>query len=119
MRITETVYVRMDAELKHNAEAVLKALGIRPSWVIHMLYEQIVKRGGLPFKVNYPGIVFRDGEYYQGTVLKGSDETGGDESKDDEKLYTKTDIDELFEWECGHCIYGGSINRTERPVFRK
>ena len=49
MSNTTAVYARIDNELKENAEAILKELGITPSSLITMLYSQIVLQQGLPF----------------------------------------------------------------------
>ena len=51
---TSVVYVRIDTKLKDNAESILAQLGVTPSNVIHMLYNQIVLRRGIPFELNLP-----------------------------------------------------------------
>lgn len=48
------VYVRMDTELKENAESILKQLGLTPSAAIQMYYSQIVLRKGIPLDVALP-----------------------------------------------------------------
>ena len=45
------VYVRMDAELKEAAEAILDQLGISASGAVQMLYRQIIINRGLPFEL--------------------------------------------------------------------
>lgn len=49
-----TVQSRMDPELKKNAEAILKKLGLTSSQAINALYSQIVLVKGLPFDVRLP-----------------------------------------------------------------
>lgn len=44
------VRVRIEPELKENAEHILKELGIRPSDAINMFYHQVELTGGLPFQ---------------------------------------------------------------------
>jgi len=44
------VRVRIEPELKENAEHILKELGIRPSDAINMFYHQVERTGGLPFQ---------------------------------------------------------------------
>lgn len=55
MANTTAVYVRIDTELKENAEEILSKLGITPSGAIQMLYSQIVLRRGMPFELKLPG----------------------------------------------------------------
>ncbi len=54
MAKTTTISVRMDAELKANAEGILSALGLTPSQAISVFYKQITYRHGLPFPVQIP-----------------------------------------------------------------
>ena len=51
---SSAVYVRMNPDLKENAEAILAQLGISPSSAIQMLYSQIVLNRGLPFTPRIP-----------------------------------------------------------------
>ena len=43
------VYVRMDANLKKQAEAILDELGISAAGAVQMLYKQIIMNQGIPF----------------------------------------------------------------------
>lgn len=54
MANTAAVYVRIDTNLKENAEEILSRLGISPSSAIQMLYSQIVLTKGLPFVPRLP-----------------------------------------------------------------
>ena len=49
---TANIYVRIEPELKEEAEGILAALGIPASNAITMFYKQIVLRKGLPFVVS-------------------------------------------------------------------
>ena len=49
---TANIYVRIEPELKEEAEGILTALGIPASNAITMFYKQIVLRKGLPFVVS-------------------------------------------------------------------
>ncbi len=51
---TNALYVRMDAQLKGNAEDILRSLGISPSSAVQMFYRQIILQRGLPFDVRLP-----------------------------------------------------------------
>ena len=51
---TETIRARVEPELKHEAEALLKALGLSATDAITMFYRQVTLRRGLPFDVRLP-----------------------------------------------------------------
>ena len=45
---------RVEPELKREAEAVLKALGLNASEAITLFYRQVALRRGLPFEIKLP-----------------------------------------------------------------
>ena len=49
------VMVRVEPEIKAQAEAVLDKLGLPVSVVINSLYRQIIMQHGLPFALTIPG----------------------------------------------------------------
>ncbi len=52
------INVRIEPELKEEAEAILSKVGLSPSSAINMFYKQIVLHKGLPFEVLLPeGII--------------------------------------------------------------
>ncbi len=51
MAKTESLYVRMEPELKEQAEGILSSLGISASSAINMFYRQIVLKRGIPFEL--------------------------------------------------------------------
>ena len=51
---TANLYVRIEPELKKEAETILGGLGVPVSNAINMFYRQIVLHRGLPFDVRYP-----------------------------------------------------------------
>jgi len=51
---TETIRARVEPALKHEAEAILKALGLSATDAITMFYRQVTLRRGLPFDVRLP-----------------------------------------------------------------
>ena len=51
---TQTVYTRIEPELKANVEQVLSQLGLTPSDAINIFFNQIVLQQGLPFEVRMP-----------------------------------------------------------------
>ncbi|WP_099951230.1 type II toxin-antitoxin system RelB/DinJ family antitoxin [Ezakiella peruensis] len=62
MAKTESLYVRMEPELKNQAEEILSSLGISASTAINMFYRQIVLKRGIPFdlKLEEPRPLFLD-----------------------------------------------------------
>jgi DNA-damage-inducible protein J len=51
---TKTVTVRLDPELKDNAERILDELGLTVSQAISLFYRQVELHQGLPFDVRLP-----------------------------------------------------------------
>lgn len=51
---TSNLYVRIEPEVKEEAESILAALGIPASNAINMFYKQIILNRGLPFEVKIP-----------------------------------------------------------------
>ena len=54
MSKTANLYVRIEPDLKEQAEQILSALGIPASNAINMFYKQIILQKGLPFEVKLP-----------------------------------------------------------------
>lgn len=54
MAKTTNVSVRMDADLKIEAETILASLGLTTSQAISIFYKQITFQNGLPFQVKIP-----------------------------------------------------------------
>ena len=48
------LYVRIEPDVKEQAESILSALGIPASNAINMFYKQIILQRGLPFEVKLP-----------------------------------------------------------------
>jgi addiction module RelB/DinJ family antitoxin len=48
------LYVRIEPDVKEQAEKILAALGIPASNAINMFYKQIILNKGLPFEVKLP-----------------------------------------------------------------
>ncbi|GAP00286.1 type II toxin-antitoxin system RelB/DinJ family antitoxin [Fructobacillus ficulneus] len=55
MAKTSNLYVRIEPEIKDQAEKILSTLGIPASNAINMFYKQIILQGGIPFDVKVPG----------------------------------------------------------------
>lgn len=54
MAKTANLYVRIEPDVKGQAESILAALGIPASNAINMFYKQIILQRGLPFEVKMP-----------------------------------------------------------------
>jgi DNA-damage-inducible protein J len=59
MAKSETIRARVEPELKREAEAVLKALGLNASVAITLFYRQVALRRGLPFEIKLPNEMTR------------------------------------------------------------
>ncbi|WP_010249355.1 type II toxin-antitoxin system RelB/DinJ family antitoxin [Acetivibrio cellulolyticus] len=54
MAKTTNLYVRLEPELKEQAESVLEQLGIPLSNAVNIFLKQVVMHGGIPFDVKLP-----------------------------------------------------------------
>lgn len=52
--LSGVINVNVDPELKKEATAILKGLGLNMSTLINMTLAQVVKRNGVPFEVSNP-----------------------------------------------------------------
>lgn len=51
---TKQMQIRLEPELKTEAEAVLSQLGLKPTEFIRMALRQLIMRNGLPFDARLP-----------------------------------------------------------------
>ena len=54
MSRTKQMQIRIEPELKNEAEAILSRLGLKPTEYIRMALSQLVLRKGLPFDARIP-----------------------------------------------------------------
>lgn len=54
MHKSEVVRARIEPDVKHNAEEILKNLGLTNSQAIGLFYKQIIFNQGLPFDLKIP-----------------------------------------------------------------
>jgi DNA-damage-inducible protein J len=54
MTKTATITVRLDPQVKKNAETVLKALGLTTSQAINLFFAQVSLNKGIPFDLHIP-----------------------------------------------------------------
>lgn len=71
MKKTATLNLRIDPEVKHQAEAVLSKLGISMSSAIDMYLRKISSEGGIPFTLS----VASDGNKNPAAVSTGASDT--------------------------------------------
>jgi len=86
MAKTTTISVRMDAELKNDAENILVSLGLTPSQAINVFYKQITFQKGLPFPVKMPEMKLND------ITVNAMEEKDLDEYKTPSELYKDLEI---------------------------
>lgn len=60
MSKTETIRARVEPEIKHRAEAVLKNLGLSATEAITLFYHQIALQNGLPFQIKIPNALTQE-----------------------------------------------------------
>ena len=60
MANTATVHVRIDNDLKNNAEMIFAKLGLTSSDAVKLFYKQVELHGGLPFEVKIPAKTFAE-----------------------------------------------------------
>jgi len=59
MNKTAIIRVRIEPELKKEAETILQRLGVSPAEAISMFYEQVIQQERLPFDAAIPNAVTR------------------------------------------------------------
>ena len=47
----KTINIRIDSKLKRQSEKTLKKMGLNISSAVRMFLAQVVKEGGIPFKI--------------------------------------------------------------------
>ena len=57
---TANIRVRVDPELKKEAESIFSGLGLSPEEAINMFYDQVSRFRGMPFAVKIPNKEMRE-----------------------------------------------------------
>lgn len=76
MAKTSNLYVRIEPEVKEQAEIILNALGIPASNAINMFYKQIIAHRGIPFDLKLPQYEMPDASQLTGEQLNSELEIG-------------------------------------------
>lgn len=91
MAKTANLYVRIEPDVKEQAETILSALGIPASNAITMFYKQIILRRGLPFDVKMLANILLDAstlsaEQMDAELQKGYDDMQNGRTKSHKKM---------------------------------
>lgn len=89
---TANVTARIQPEIKEQAEAVLKKIGIPVSVLIDTLYRQIIMTGGIPYPLSVPTIQTLDSmtsEQFDAMMQKGYDEAKSGDGIPIEEAFSK------------------------------
>ena len=93
MAKSETVYTRVEPELKANAERILARLGLTPSDAINVFLNQVVLHKGLPFAVKVPDMTIEEAKAILMSKLRE-----GEESVENEGWMTVEESKSLLEF---------------------
>lgn len=94
---TASVNVRIDNQVKIQAEAILSQMGIPRAVAIDMFYRQIIMYSGLPFSLTIPRAEAKDlptrdamsDEAFDQMMMTGLQQARADESLDAEDFFDK------------------------------
>ena len=75
MAKTQTVYTRIDPELKTDVERILERLGLTPSEAINVFFNQVVLHKGLPFEIKVPDMTIEEAKAILMSKLKEGEES--------------------------------------------
>ncbi len=83
----DTVQIRVTPELKKQAEAVFKAIGLKTSEAIRLFLQQAVNSGGLPFQptCKQPNAETRE-------AMKELEQGRGERFKNTDELFKSWDV---------------------------
>lgn len=95
-----SVNVRIDNNVKVQAEAILAQMGIPRTVAIDMFYRQIIMHSGLPFSLNIPKakakeLTTRDAmsdEEFDQMIMTGLKQAMADESVDADEFFDKLEF---------------------------
>ena len=75
MAKTQTVYTRIEPELKTDVERILSRLGLTPSEAINVFFNQVVLNKGLPFEIKVPDMTVEEAKAVLMSELKKGEES--------------------------------------------
>lgn len=90
------VNVRVEPDIKEQAEAILEKLGVSASSFINMTYRQVILRNGIPFSVTVPSMP-RTRDTMTDVEFNAMMETGLQQAKAGESLPVDEAFDKILE----------------------
>ena len=81
-----TIHVRINSELKENAERILEQIGISSAEAIRLFYKQIELKKGIPFDIKIPNEVTEE------TLNKSKKGIDVHQVKDSEQLFSELEL---------------------------
>ena len=93
---SSNLYVRIEPDVKEQAESILSALGISASNAINMYYKQIILHRGIPFEVTLPSTSPLDLSEMSNAELAAELEKGYADMKEGKVKPAKTVFDSIL-----------------------
>lgn len=90
------VNVRVEADVKEQAEAILEKLGVSVSSFINMTYRQVILRNGIPFSVTVP-VMPKTRDTMTDVEFNAMMETGLQQAMSGESLPVDEALDQILE----------------------
>lgn len=90
------VNVRVEADVKEQAEAILEKLGVSVSSFINMTYRQVILRNGIPFSVTVP-VMPKTRDTMTDVEFNTMMETGLQQAMSGESLPVDEALDQILE----------------------
>lgn len=90
------VSVRVEADVKEQAEAILEKLGVSVSSFINMTYRQVILRNGIPFSVTVP-VMLKTRDTMTDVEFNTMMETGLQQAMSGESLPVDEALDQILE----------------------
>lgn len=112
MSKTDTINVRIEPEIKKQAEEILAKLGIPVSTAINMYYRQIVEKNGIPMEVKLtrpklPVVEDMSEEDLLEELAKGYRDIENGKTKSAEDVFREFNMKyELPKWKIWSMMYG-------------
>ena len=109
MAKTANLYVRIEPDVKEQAETILSALGIPASNAITMFYKQIILRRGLPFDVKMPANILLDASTLSTEQMDAELQKGYDDMQNGRtKSHKKNDCSKISLYKCEDLVQNES-----------
>lgn len=84
---TASLFIRIEPDIKEQAESILSTLGISPSNAINIFYKQIILQHGIPFEIKVPNISNLTAEEFDIELEKGLEDIRAGKTEPIEKVF--------------------------------